>query len=106
METSSRPNAKLSAENAKALPGKILIEPVGPFKQEPVGRIIDPEENKEPYVGVVISDGGDTRPEGQRLKTSLQGKTVLVAKYALFEVSIGGRHILPLEHTDVVAVFD
>ncbi len=94
--------------NLKPLADRLVVEPL---EQEEVtaGGIILPETAKEkPQQGKVVAAGtGRTDDKGQRFAMEVKvGDTVLYAKYSGTEVKMGGKKMLILRESDVLAIVE
>ena len=94
--------------NLKPLADRLVVEPL---EQEEVtaGGIILPETAKEkPQQGKVVAAGpGRNDDEGKRVAMEVKvGDTVLYAKYSGTEVKMGGKKMLILRESDVLAVVE
>lgn len=94
--------------NLKPLADRLVVEPL---EQEEVtaGGIILPETAKEkPQQGKVVAAGpGRTDEDGERIAMEVKvGETVLYAKYSGTEVKMGGKKVLILRESDVLAIVE
>ena len=94
--------------NLKPLADRLVVEPL---EQEEVtaGGIILPETAKEkPQQGKVVAAGtGRTDERGERVAMEVKvGDTVLYAKYSGTEVKMGGKKMLILRESDVLAIVE
>ena len=94
--------------NLKPLADRLVVEPL---EQEEVtaGGIILPETAKEkPQQGKVVAAGtGRTDDKGERVAMEVKvGDTVLYAKYSGTEVKMGGKKMLILRESDVLAIVE
>ncbi len=94
--------------NLKPLADRLVVEPL---EQEEVtaGGIILPETAKEkPQQGKVVAAGtGRTDEKGERIAMEVKvGDTVLYAKYSGTEVKMGGKKMLILRESDVLAIVE
>ena len=94
--------------NLKPLADRLVVEPL---EQEEVtaGGIILPETAKEkPQQGKVVAAGtGRTDERGEKVAMEVKvGDTVLYAKYSGTEVKMGGKKVLIMRESDVLAVVE
>jgi chaperonin GroES len=94
--------------NLKPLADRLVVEPL---EQDDVtaGGIILPETAKEkPQQGKVLAAGpGRTDDDGDRIVMDVKvGDTVLYAKYSGTEVKLGGKKVLILRESDVLAIVE
>ena len=94
--------------NLKPLADRLVVEPL---EQEEVtaGGIILPETAKEkPQQGKVVAAGtGRTDERGEKIAMEVKvGDTVLYAKYSGTEVKMGGKKMLILRESDVLAIVE
>lgn len=94
--------------NLKPLADRLVVEPL---EQEEVtaGGIILPETAKEkPQQGKVLAAGpGRTDDDGDHIAMEVKvGDTVLYAKYSGTEVKMGGKKLLILRESDVLAIVE
>jgi len=92
----------------KPLGSRLVVEPI---EQEEVtaGGIVLPETAKEkPQKGTVLAAGpGDRNDKGERIAMDVKvGDTVLYAKYSGTEVKMGGKKLLILRESDVLAIVE
>ena len=94
--------------NLKPLADRLVVEPL---EQDEVtaGGIILPETAKEkPQQGKVLAAGlGRTDEDGDRIAMEVKvGDTVLYAKYSGTEFKTGGKKLLILRESDVLAIVE
>ena len=94
--------------NLKPLADRLVVEPL---EQDEVtaGGIILPETAKEkPQQGKVLAAGqGRVDEDGERVAMEVKvGDTVLYAKYSGTEIKQGGKKLLILRESDVLAIVE
>jgi chaperonin GroES len=94
--------------NLKPLADRLVVEPT---EQEEVtaGGIILPETAKEkPQQGTVLAAGpGRMDDDGDYIKMEVKvGDKVLYAKYSGTEIKMGGKKVLILRESDILAIVE
>ncbi len=94
------------AINFKPLGSRVVIDPI---EQEDVtaGGIVLPETAKEkPQQGNILAVGpGDRDEAGKRIPLDVAvGDKVLYAKYSGTEIKVGGKKLLILRESDILAI--
>jgi chaperonin GroES len=90
----------------KPLGNRVVVSPI---EQEEMtaGGIVLPETAKEkPQRGTVLAVGpGERNDKGKRIDLDVaEGDTVLFAKYAGTEIKMGGKKLLILRESDLLAI--
>lgn len=94
--------------NIKPLGDRIVVEPIEQ-EQTTASGIILPETAKEkPQEGKVLAIGPGRRDDsGKRVELDVAvGDSVLFAKYAGTEIKLGGKKLLILKESDILAIVE
>lgn len=101
-------NAVETKLNMRPLGDRVIVEP-SEGEEVTTGGILLPETAKEkPQQGIILAAGPGRRDDSGKLVV-MDVKTndkVLYAKYAGTEVKIGGKKLLILKETDILAVVE
>jgi chaperonin GroES len=93
----------------RPLGDRIVVEPIEAQETFADGQLVLPDTAKEkPQQGEVLAVGlGRKDDEGKRIPMDVEvGQIVLYAKYGGTEVKIGGKKLLILKESDVLAIVD
>jgi len=94
--------------NMRPLGDRVIIEPAE-GEEVTAGGILLPETAKEkPQQGTIVAAGPGRRDDDGKLVTMdvKNGDKVLYAKYAGTEVKLGGKKMLILKESDILAVIE
>jgi chaperonin GroES len=92
--------------NMKPLGDRVIIEPVEQEDTTASGLFIPETAKEKPQEGMVLAAGdGRYDEDGERIKMDVKvGDKVLFAKYAGTEIKMGGKKLLIMKETDILAI--
>jgi len=96
------------AFNLKPLGSRVVVEPIEAEDVTASGIVLPETAKEKPQKGKVLSVGaGDRDDDGKRIPMDVKvGDTVLYAKYGGTEIKIGGKKLLILRESDLLAIVE
>ena len=94
--------------NLKPLGDRLVVEPKEKEETTASGLVLPETAKEKPQQGDVVAAGPGLRDDdGKRVQMDVAvGDTVLYAKYAGTEIKLGGKKLLILKETDVLAIVE
>ncbi len=94
--------------NLKPLGDRLVVEPKEKEETTASGLVLPETAKEKPQQGEVVAAGPGLRDDdGKRVQMDVAvGDTVLYAKYAGTEIKLGGKKLLILKETDVLAIVE
>ena len=91
--------------NIRPLDDRIVVEPLEAESKTPGGIVLPDTAKEKPQKGKVLAVGeGKLLDNGKRLPPSVKkGDVVLYARYGGSEVKVGGKELIILRESDVLA---
>ena len=91
----------MSDINIKPLADRVVVEPAPAETKTASGLIIQDTAQEKPQKGTVLAVGNGKPEEPMTVKV---GEGVLYGKYAGTELSIGGKDVLIMRESDILAI--
>ena len=91
----------MSDINIKPLADRVVVEPAPAETKTASGLIIPDTAQEKPQKGTVLAVGNGKPEEPMTVKV---GDVVLYGKYAGTELSIGGKNVLIMRESDILAI--
>jgi chaperonin GroES len=91
----------MSDINIKPLADRVVVEPAPAETKTASGLIIPDTAQEKPQKGTVLAVGNGKPEEPMTVKV---GDVVLYGKYAGTELSIGGKDVLIMRESDILAI--
>lgn len=91
----------MSDINIKPLADRVVVEPAPAQTKTASGLIIPDTAQEKPQKGTVLAVGNGKPEEPMTVKV---GDVVLYGKYAGTELSIGGKDVLIMRESDILAI--
>ena len=92
----------------RPLGDRVVIEPIEQEEVTASGLVLPETAKEKPQQGKVLAAGkGRFDEDGERIPMDVEvGNTVLFAKYAGTEIKLGGKKVLIMKESDILAIIE
>lgn len=89
----------------KPLGDRVVLEPIAKEETTASGIVLPDTAKEKPQEGKIVAVGSGHVKDGQRIALEVkEGDRVLFSKYAGTEVKFGGKELLIMRESDILAV--
>jgi len=90
------------------LEDRIVVQPLEPEETTKGGIVLPDTAQEKPQQGKIIAVGpGKVLDSGERAKPAVKkGQTVVYAKYGGTEIEVGGKDLIILRESDILAIVE
>ncbi|MDF2721470.1 MAG: groS [Paenibacillus sp.] len=89
----------------KPLGDRVVLEPIAKEETTASGIVLPDTAKEKPQEGKILAVGSGHIKDGQRIALEVkEGDRVLFSKYAGTEVKFGGKELLVLRESDILAI--